>query len=153
MEAATDTPAPAAIEARFQALWPKHRDALVAALEARRIERTKNLEKTLSERAEKEVNKLASIMNELLRSIQAELTPHQSQQLDLFIMDDDLGKQQRERDLAALRRRVMEIPEEIERESEHIRSRFANPSDRLFPVAVTWLIPRKAVMEITGGKV
>jgi len=53
MEAATDTPAPAAIEARFQALWPKHRDALVASLEARRIERTKNLEKTLSERAEK----------------------------------------------------------------------------------------------------
>jgi len=152
MEAATDTPAPAAIEARFQALWPKHRDALVASLEARRIERTKNLEKTLTERAEKEVNKLASIMNELLRSIQVELTPHQSQQLDLFIMDDDLGKQQRERDLAALRRRVMEIPEEIARESEHIRSRFANPSARLFPVAVTWLIPRKAVMEITGGR-
>jgi len=152
MEAATDTPAPAAIEARFQALWLKHQDDLVAALEARRIERTKNLEKTLSERAEKEVNKLASIMTELQRSIQAELTPHQVEQLDLFLMDDDLGKQQRERDLSALRRRLAEIPDEIERESEHIRSRFANPSARLFPVAVTWLIPRKAVLEITGGR-
>ena len=36
--------------------------------------------------------------------------------------------------------------------SEHIRSRFRNPSARLFPVAVTWLIPRKAVLEVTGGR-
>jgi hypothetical protein len=65
---------------------------------------------------------------------------------------DESGKQQRERDLAALRRRITEIPDEIRSESEHIRSRFANPSARLFPVAVTWLIPRKAVLEITGGR-
>ena len=37
LEAATDIPAPGPIEARFQALWPKHRDALLAALEARRF--------------------------------------------------------------------------------------------------------------------
>ncbi|NOV30046.1 DISARM system SNF2-like helicase DrmD [Methylomonas sp. ZR1] len=151
-ESATDTPVPAAIEARFQALWPKHADSLLAALEARRVDRTKNLEKTLEERAEKEVSKLTAIMTELQRSIQAELAPHQIEQLDLFLLGDDLGKQQRERDLSALRRRLEEIPEEIERESQHIRSRFTNPHARLFPVAVTWLIPRKAVLEITGGK-
>ncbi len=152
VESATDTPVPAAIEARFQALWPKHADSLLAALEARRVDRTKNLEKTLEERAEKEVSKLTAIMTELQRSIQAELAPHQIEQLDLFLLGDDLGKQQRERDLSALRRRLDEIPEEIERESRHIRSRFTNPHARLFPVAVTWLIPRKAVLEITGGK-
>ena len=64
---------------------------------------------------------------------------------------DEPGKQQRERDLAALRNRLKEIPGEIDRESNYIRSRFANPSDRLFPVAVTWLIPRKAALEVTGG--
>ncbi|WKJ88511.1 DISARM system SNF2-like helicase DrmD [Methylomonas montana] len=152
LESATDTPVPAAIEVRFQALWPKHADSLLAALEARRVDRTKNLEKTLEERAEKEVSKLTAIMTELQRSIQAELAPHQIEQLDLFLFGDDLGKQQRERDLSALRRRLEEIPEEIERESRHIRSRFTNPHARLFPVAVTWLIPRKAVLEITGGK-
>jgi len=152
LESATDTPVPAAIEARFQSLWPKHADSLLAALEARRVDRTKNLEKTLEERAEKEVSKLTAIMTELQRSIQAELAPHQVEQLDLFLLGDDLGKQQRERDLSALRRRLEEIPEEIERESRHIRSRFTNPHARLFPVAVTWLIPRKAVLEITGGK-
>lgn len=152
LEAATDIPAPAAIEARFQALWARNREALLAALEARRIERTKNLEKNLDELAEKEVNKITSVMTELQRAIQAELDRKDGPQLMLDLGGDEPGKRQRENDLAALRRRIKEIPEEIQRESEHIRSRFASPSARLFPVAVTWLIPRKAVLEITGGK-
>ena len=36
-------------------------------------------------------------------------------------------------DLAALRRRYMEIPDEIEREAEHIRSRFRNPKCPTLP--------------------
>jgi len=148
----TEVPAPAGIEARFQALWPKQRDALLSALEARRVERTKNLEKNLDELAEKEVNKIATVMTELQRSIQLELTHKDNPQLMLDLGGDDPGKQQRERDLDALRRRFNEIPDEIARESEHIRSRFANPSARLFPVAVAWLIPRRAVHAVTGGK-
>lgn len=151
LQASTITPAPAAIEARFQALWSKQRDALLAALEARRVERTKNLEKNLDELAEKEVNKLRTVMTELQRAIQAELERKDAPQLMLDLEGDEPGKQQRERDLAALRNRLKEIPGEIDRESNYIRSRFANPSDRLFPVAVTWLIPRKAVLEVTGG--
>lgn len=150
--AATDYPAPAAIEARFQALWDKHKDSLRSALDARMAERTKNLEKNLDELAEKEVNKLKTVMTELQRNIQAELDRKDAPQLMLDLGGDEPGRQQRERDLAALRHRLNEIPEEIARESEHIRSRFANPSARLFPVAVTWLIPRKAVLEVTGGK-
>lgn len=152
LEAVTDTSAPSAIEARFQALWPKQRDSLIASLEARRVERTKNLEKNLEELAEKEVNKLRTVMTELQRSIQGELERKDGPQMLLDLGGDDAGKKQRERDLDALRRRMNEIPDEIERESGHIRSRFANPTARLFPVAVTWLIPRKAVLEITGGK-
>ena len=152
LEAATDTPAPAAIEARFQALWGKSSDALLASLEARRVERTKNLEKNLDELAEKEVNKIKTVMTELQRAIQAELDRKDGPQMLLDLGGDEPGKRQRENDLAALRRRIKEIPEEIQRESDHIRSRFANPNARLFPVAVTWLIPRKAVLEITGSK-
>ena len=152
LAAMTDVPAPAGIEAKFQALWPKNCDALSNALEARRVERTKNLEKTLGELAEKEVNKIANIMTELQRSIKMELEHKDNHQLLLDLGGDEPGKQQRERDLAALRRRFNEIPAEIERESEHIRSRFANPNARLFPVAVTWLIPRKAVNAVSRGK-
>ena len=152
LEAVTNTPAPASIEARFQALWPKHRDSLLAALENRRVERTKNLEKNFEELAEKEVNKLKSVMIELQRTIKDELDRKDSPQLLLDLGGDEPGQQQRDRDMAALRRRLKEIPEEIKLESEHLRSRFTNPSARLFPVAVTWLIPRKAVLEITGGR-
>lgn len=152
LAAATETEAPSAIESRFQALWPKHRDALMNALDARKVERTKNLEKNLDELADKEVNKLTTVMTELQRAIQAEVDRKDGPQMLLDLGGDEPGKQQRERDLAALRRRLKEIPEEIQRESEHIRSRFANPSARLFPVAVTWLIPRRAVLEVTGGK-
>ena len=90
-------------------------------------------------------------MTELQRAIQAELERKDGPQLMLDLSGDEPGKEQRERDLAALRNRLKEIPGEMDRESSHIRSRFANPSDRLFPVAVTWLIPRKAVLEVTGG--
>jgi hypothetical protein len=152
LAAATDAEAPAAIEARFQALWPKQRDALLASLEARKAERTKNLEKNFEELAEKEVSKLRTIMNELRRTIQGELESRDNPQLMLDLGADEPGKQQRERDLAALRRRFNEIPDEIEREAAHIRSRFRSPSARLFPVAVTWLIPRRAVLEITGRR-
>jgi superfamily II DNA or RNA helicase len=152
LDAASETPAPDAIESRFQALWPRQRDALVAALEARRVERTKNLEKNFEELAEKEVNKLRFVMNELRRTIQEELETRDDAQFKLDFVGDEPGKQQHERDLAALRRRYNEIPDEIEREAEHIRSRFRNPTARLFPVAVTWLIPRRAVLAITGGR-
>jgi len=71
--------------------------------------------------------------------------------MEFDLRGDEPGHQQRERDLAALRRRLGEIPDEIQRETDHIRSRLASPSARLFPVAVTWLIPRRAVLEITRG--
>jgi len=150
--AATATPAPSSVDTRFQALWERHHNTLMSALDARRIERTKNLERNLDERAEAEVNKLSKIMTDLQRAITEELERKDGPQLLLDLGDDPTGKQQRERDLAALRRRLKEIPEEIKRESDHIRSRFQNPSARLFPVAVTWLIPRKAVLEVTGGR-
>lgn len=153
LAATTEQPVPEAIQARFQALWPKYQDSLINALEARKVERTKNLEKHLDELAEKEVNKLTTVMTELQRAIQAELERKDGPQMLLDLGGDEPGKQQRERDLSALRRRLNEIPEEIQRESAHIRSRFATPTARLFPVAVTWLIPRRAVMQVAGGQV
>src|SRR5262249_16484682 len=117
LAAATDMPAPPAVEARLQELGPKYRDARMTALDTRRVERTKNLEKNLDELADKEVNKLKTVMTELQRTIQAELDRKDAPQLMLDLGDDPQGRQQRERDLDALRRRVKEIPAEIEQEA------------------------------------
>lgn len=152
LAAATDISVPPAIEERFKALWPKYVDPLTNALNARMAERTKNLQNNLDELADKEANKLKTTMTELQRSIEAELAHRDNPQLMLDLGTDEQGKQQRERDISHLQRRLKEIPDEIEAESNHIRARFSDPSARLFPVAVTWLIPRRAVFEITGGR-
>jgi hypothetical protein len=152
LAAATEMPAPAEVQARLHELWPKHREALWVSLEARMTERTKNLEKTLDERAAKEVEKFRAVLTELERTIETELRREESPQLRLDLTGGSADERdQRERDLAALRRRLAEIPAEIERESEHLRSRYHNPRASLFPVAVTYLIPRVAVPEILGG--
>ena len=43
----------------------------------------------------------------------------------------------------ALRRRLEEIPGELAREQAALKKRFANPQARLFPVAVTFLVPER----------
>ena len=52
-------------------------------------------------------------MTELQRAIQAELDRKDAPQMLLDLSGDEPGKRQRENDLAALRRRIKEIPEEI----------------------------------------
>jgi hypothetical protein len=147
--AATPIPAPEPIQIRLQALWSKNDEAVMTALEARCSERTKNLEKNLQEIAEKEVTKLSTVMRELERAIREELERKDGPQMLLDLGGDE--RAQRERDLSSLRRRLNEIPPEIERESAHLRARYKNPTERLFPVAVTFLIPRKLVRALPGG--
>jgi superfamily II DNA or RNA helicase len=153
LQAATDVPVPDNIQMRFRNLWPKHQEPLMTALEARRVERTKNLEKNFQEIAENEVYKLRTIMTELQRAIREELDSKDGPQMLLpLVTGDDQAKAQAQRDIAALRRRLNEIPGEIEKESAHLSDRYRNPSARLFPVAVTYLIPRHHVLGIVGGR-
>jgi hypothetical protein len=153
LQSATDVPVPEVIQVRFRSLWPKHQEQLMAALEARRVERTKNLEKNFEEIAEKEVDKLRTVMTELQRAIREELERKDGPQMLLpLATGDDEARAQAQRDVAALRRRLDEIPSEIKSESAHLRDRYRNPSARLFPVAVTYLIPRKHVLGVGGGR-
>jgi hypothetical protein len=50
-------------------------------------------------------------------------------------------REQFERNMSALQKRVEQIDTEIVREQAAIRKRYADPQPRLFPVAVTYLIP------------
>ena len=52
-------------------------------------------------------------------------------------------QEQFERNVDALRRRLQEIPKEIEQETAEIKARFADPQPRMFPVAVTILVPER----------
>jgi superfamily II DNA or RNA helicase len=150
LQSASNVSVPENIQERFRSLWPKHQEPLMSALEARLVERTKNLQQNFEEIAGKEVDKLRKVMTELQRAIREELDSKDGAQMLLDLGGDE--RAQRDRDLAALRRRFDEIPGEIEKESAHLRDRYRNPSARLFPVAVTYLIPRKHVLGLGGGR-
>lgn len=129
---------------RLAALWPQHGEPLLKALETRMRERTKNLDTTLAARAEQEVAKFEAVLKELQRAIERELQTDVNPQMALWTDDE---KSQRERDEQGLRRRLQEIPGEVQREAAHLRARFRDPSPRLFPIAVTYLVPPAVAQE------
>jgi ERCC4-related helicase len=135
--ATTEEPS-ATVKARLLELYPTLTSSLASSLEARLKDRVEGLQKRLSERADKEAKDIESILTELKNSIEAELKDPAYVQPTLF---DDPEQERFERNKDAMRARVREIPEEIERETAATRARFANPQARMFPVAVTFLIP------------
>jgi hypothetical protein len=79
-------------------------------------------------------------MTELQRMIARELHEPEYQQLELagFSLDE---REQLKANTDALRLRLAQIPAELEKEIAGIRARYADPNPRLFPVAVTFLVP------------
>ena len=122
---------------RLRPLWDNHRDNLLRALEARMRDRTETLRSRLDDRAMREVAAMRGGMQELAERIGEELDAV-NPQLELFTTPE---RDQFERDRNALRRRLDELPGEMDREERLIRTRYADPHPRLFPVAVTYLVP------------
>ncbi|QDV35675.1 DISARM system SNF2-like helicase DrmD [Tautonia plasticadhaerens] len=144
LAAASDEEPSEATKGRFLKLWGDIAPSLQQALTARMGDRTKGLEKRLLERADKEARDIESVLLELKRAIEAELKESEYRQLELF---SDPEREQFERNKDFLRGRVGQIPGEIERETAAIRARFADPQARMFPVALTFLVPSKIATE------
>ena len=101
----------------------------------------------LAERADKEVSDITAILTELETAIRGQLDDPYYQQS--FLPGFAPAEQEQfERNVDALRRRLGEIPGEIEKETEAIRARFADPQPRMFPVAVTFLVPERMANEM-----
>lgn len=132
--------APSDIREKLAQLWDSHASALMQALEARMQDRSKSLQRDLGDRAQKEAADITAILTELRQSILNELDEPEFKQLELF---NTAEREQFERNVNSLKVRVEQIPAEIEREVAAIQARFANPTPRLFPLAVTYLIPQK----------
>lgn len=123
----------------LQEIWPRIESSLVAALDARRDDRMQFVTNTLERRRLKDIEDMTTILEELRRSIEAELHEPDVEQLALWTSEE---KEQLRRNLDGLKARVAAIPDEIEREAGAIGRRYANPEARLFPVAVTFLVPK-----------
>jgi hypothetical protein len=128
------------MQKRLLEMWERIAPPLAQSLEARMKDRTAGLQKKLAERADKEAQDIEAILSELKKAIETELAEPEYEQLSLF---DEPEKEQFERNRDFLRARAKAIPDEIKRETAAIRSRYADPQPRMFPVAVTFLVPER----------
>ncbi len=142
LAAATTEEPSEALKDELLAVYKTHSEALKNALEARMKDRTSGLEKALAERQKKEADDIRTILTELKTTIENKLNDPELRQLTFEGWEDE-ERQQLERNMDSLRARVREIPGEIERETKSIRARFADPQPRMFPVAVTFLVPER----------
>ncbi len=135
-----------ATQADLAARWQACAGPLRDALEARAREREKSLKTVLDERAAKEIADITHVLEELRRTIEGELkAPEQRPQINWLDSLSTPEKEQLERNREALSARVKAIPGERDRETAAIRARYASVTMRLFPVAVTYVVPERLV--------
>jgi superfamily II DNA or RNA helicase len=135
------TPAPEAVLQPLLDLWPRHQTPLLAALEATMATRSRALADDLAERADKEAADLAKVLGDLLTSLRAALEENPVQ-FDLF---DNSEHKQLSANRQAMTLRAEALPHEIQRDTAALRERYRDPTPRLFPVALTYLIPERLV--------
>uniref|UniRef100_E6Q7N6 Putative helicase SNF2 family protein n=1 Tax=mine drainage metagenome TaxID=410659 RepID=E6Q7N6_9ZZZZ len=140
------------------AAWERLRDPVFAAMNARAAELHDRMMRMLAERATTEEASLRTVMMQLHAAISREIEAAEhgrSEQLSLFDATDSRERGQVNSDLAALARRLEEIPGEIARESERLRRRYEAPHDIAFPAALTFLVPRRfanAKLDLAGAR-
>lgn len=141
------------VEEQIETAWDgRIREPLYRSLEARFAEKVSSLEKTLAKAAEREKKDIEALLIDLAASIRAGLGDVEAQvkQLQLDFGDSDERKQA-SADVAALRARLEQIPEEIKQEQELIDRRYADMHPLMFPAAVTILVPKRFANEWGGA--
>jgi len=124
--------------------WPSMIRPLRDAMDARMNEKIDTVYKQLEERRNTEAEDVRKVLLELEGAIRKELdelAPNY-QQLELPLFSEE-EKDQYQRDINALRARLERIPQEIENEQATVHARYQGLTARLFPVAVTFLIPEQ----------
>jgi superfamily II DNA or RNA helicase len=120
-------------------LWPDLADPLRRALETRANQRSRSLHGLLERRRDEEVAAVEEVLQELARSIRTALDDTGLwEQPSLFELEQ---REQLKSDHDALRSRLAAIPAQTERETDALRRRYAEPTARWFPAAVTFLVP------------
>ena len=131
------------VDDQIVSLWAKIEDQASQALTVRAKDVAKQKERALEQRRDKEIAGELAMGNELVASIRQaidDLDKPDYLQLSFGGVGSE-EKQQFELDLEALRRRVTEIPDEIQRHAEILKKRYQTKGTRVFPVAITFVVP------------
>ncbi|WFE24391.1 DISARM system SNF2-like helicase DrmD [Solwaraspora sp. WMMD937] len=138
LAAATDETPAEPMLGQLVELWPTLSEPLSRALAVRADQRKRSLYSLLEQRCAEEVTAIGAVLDELAANIRARLDDTPSwEQPSLF----ELEREQLHADRDALRNRLRDIPAQRQRETDALRRRYADPTARWFPAAVTCLVP------------
>ncbi|MFV2127471.1 DISARM system SNF2-like helicase DrmD [Micromonospora sp. LOL_013] len=138
LAAATDETPAEPMLGQLVELWPTLSEPLSRALAVRADQRKRSLYSLLEQRCAEEVTAIEAVLDELAANIRARLDDTPSwEQPSLF----ELEREQLHADRDALRARLRDIPAQRQRETDALRRRYADPTARWFPAAVTCLVP------------
>lgn len=138
--AATQREPSAPVRQDMLGFWDALMPGVQKALEARQKVRAESIQAQLMDRMNHEITTITTVLRELEQTIRTEIGGPEYEQLALFSTAE---REQYHRNIAALEARLAQIPGEIEHETAAIRARFASPQARLFPIAVTFLVPER----------
>ena len=139
---------PREFEDELERAWPDVKDAVMNAVDARAKDLLQGVAKQLRDRLQSEVVSLETVMKQLAVSIERELMEAQagrSEQLSFFDDSNERERLQVSRDIDALRRRLAEIPSELQVEAERLRRRFSEQRHVVFPAALRFLVPKRYI--------
>lgn len=142
LEAATDELPPKKVLDDLKDMWDKLEEPLQAALEARMATRINALEPKIEDRKKSDLQAMRTTLEDLGKTIEKELSELDPERPQLWTTEE---QQELKRNLASLEARVAAIPAEIKKEEEAIEKRYDAPTPRLFPAAVTFLVPDSMV--------
>ncbi|MCP4263899.1 MAG: DEAD/DEAH box helicase [Planctomycetes bacterium] len=121
-------------------------DSIRSAIEARSRDRSKFLENTLDRRKKSEISDLQSVLDELENNVREELDKQPDPQLEFEFTKEE--RDQVRLDRGALEARLARIPKEKRLETAVLEQRYEGLTDRTFPVAVEFIVPRSMLGEV-----
>lgn len=138
----SDAPPPGYISNKYVDQWERVKPALEQALATRAEEVRAQRERRLDAKRDREAARLQGTLTDLKTSIQRRLDELESspdtEQLRLFDAEE---REQFEADIAALRRRIDQIDDDIATEIKNLEERYRVRDIHWFPVAVEVVVP------------
>lgn len=145
LEESTQTKTSASLLDTLRFRFEKHCDAILTAVDTRSKDRLRHLANTIETHKQKEIKDIRQVLDDLDRSLRAELTKDaQPKWLSLFTEDE---RTQLKIDRGVLKARLQRIPAEKEQEIHSIETRHSGLLDRTFPVAVFFIVPASLAKE------
>ncbi|HEX5496222.1 MAG TPA: DISARM system SNF2-like helicase DrmD [Mycobacteriales bacterium] len=143
---AAGVPAPPHVHARLADRWPRLRDGLAAAIDARAATRLGSLEGVLARREKTERDRVAADLDRFAASLTAMLAGADAEEGALFSREEARRSPEElaqfRRDRRAWAERLDGLAAEREREQAAISARYRAPAGHTFPVALVFVVPR-----------